>query len=187
MFAPALGFAGRPVAARRASRGPGAGSAGAGWTLGGAGGELTADEHDRIAAATQALTHAAVLAFGLALDDLDVDVAELAAVAPPPHATLLALLARIAAGHPEVYWDVQAGQPVRGGPGRAAWRPRPRLDELVDAGDEDGFAASWTGSAPSRGARPAGRRPVPAASPCPPVITASGPRRGPDRRNQENP
>jgi prephenate dehydrogenase len=70
-----------------------------------------ADEHDRVAAVTQALTHATVLAFGLALDELGVAVEDLGAVATPPHLTLLALLARIATGGPETYWQVQAGNP----------------------------------------------------------------------------
>ncbi|MGN9929871.1 prephenate dehydrogenase dimerization domain-containing protein, partial [Escherichia coli] len=70
-----------------------------------------AQEHDRIAAAVQALPHAAVLGFGPALRALDVSAADVAAVAPPPANTLLALLARITSGTPEVYWDVQAANP----------------------------------------------------------------------------
>jgi prephenate dehydrogenase len=38
---------------------------------------VTADQHDRVAAAAQALTHAAVIAFGAALTELDVDIADL--------------------------------------------------------------------------------------------------------------
>ncbi|MDV6277562.1 prephenate dehydrogenase dimerization domain-containing protein [Rhodococcus erythropolis] len=72
---------------------------------------MNADRHDRLAAATQVLTHASVLAFGVALAELGLSADELLAVAPPPHRTLLALLARIAGGEPEVYWDVQAGNP----------------------------------------------------------------------------
>jgi prephenate dehydrogenase len=112
MFAPALGFDGRPVAAVVVRDGPRArallhavGDRGVRVA------ELGADEHDRLTAVTQALTHAAVLAFGLALDELGVAVEDLAAVATPPHLTLLALLARIASGEPETYWDVQAGNP----------------------------------------------------------------------------
>ncbi|MEU8276158.1 prephenate dehydrogenase/arogenate dehydrogenase family protein [Microbispora bryophytorum] len=112
MFAPSLGFAGRPVAAVVLHDGPRAGALlrlVESW--GGRAVRLGAHEHDRLAAATQALTHAAVLSFGLALARLGVGVAELAAVAPPPHATMLALLARIASGTPEVYWDVQSANP----------------------------------------------------------------------------
>ncbi|MGW6445211.1 prephenate dehydrogenase/arogenate dehydrogenase family protein [Lentzea sp. NPDC055074] len=112
MFAPSLGFPGRPVAAVELNGGPRTEElldllTGAGARVV----RVTADRHDRLAAATQALTHAAVLSFGAALAELDVTVDELAALAPPPHATLLALLARIAGGTPEVYWDVQSANP----------------------------------------------------------------------------
>jgi prephenate dehydrogenase len=70
---------------------------------------LEADEHDRIMAWTQAMTHAAVLGFGYALMKSGMNVDTLLRVAPPPHQTLLALLARLATGAPHVYFDVQCG------------------------------------------------------------------------------
>jgi prephenate dehydrogenase len=112
MFAPALGFDGRAVAAVVVHDGPRARALlDAVGRRGGRVTEVGAEEHDRVAAVTQALTHAAVLAFGLALDELGVDIEELGALATPPHVTLLALLARIASGEPETYRDVQAGNP----------------------------------------------------------------------------
>lgn len=72
---------------------------------------MSADKHDRLVSATQVLTHASVLAFGLALTELGITPAELLATAPPPHRALLALLARTAGGDREVYWDVQSGNP----------------------------------------------------------------------------
>jgi prephenate dehydrogenase len=112
MFAPDLGFAGRAVAAVVVRDGPRARALlDAIGRRGGRVAEVGADEHDRVAAVTQALTHAAVLAFGLALDELGVAVEDLGALATPPHLTLLALLARIASGGPETYWHVQAGNP----------------------------------------------------------------------------
>jgi prephenate dehydrogenase len=112
MFAPALGPVGRPVAAVVLRDGPRVAellrllsAAGARVV------RLEAEAHDRLCAASQALTHAAVLAFGLGLAELDVDVEALGALAPPPHATMLALLARVASGTPEVYWDVQTANP----------------------------------------------------------------------------
>jgi prephenate dehydrogenase len=133
MFAPALGFDGRAVAAVVVHDGPRARALlDAIGRRGGRVAEVGADEHDRVAAVTQALTHAAVLAFGLALDELGVAVEDLGAVATPPHVTLLALLARIASGEPETYWDVQAGNPH-------ARRARSALAEglatLADAAD----------------------------------------------------
>ncbi|MCT9089836.1 aminotransferase class I/II-fold pyridoxal phosphate-dependent enzyme [Streptomyces sp. ASQP_92] len=112
MFAPSLGIEGRPVATVVVNEGP-RGSALLRLIEDWGGRVVQVDEHDhdRLAAASQALTHAAVLGFGLALSHLDVNIDELSAIAPPPAAMLLALLARITAGSPEVYWDVQAANP----------------------------------------------------------------------------
>jgi 4-amino-4-deoxyprephenate dehydrogenase len=140
MFAPALGFDGRAVAAVVVRDGPRARALlGAVHRRGGRVAELGADEHDRLAAATQALTHAAVLAFGLALDELGVD--DLGAVAPPPHLTLLALLARIGAGEPETYWDVQAGNPHARRARMALAAGLVRLADAADHGTGGDFAA----------------------------------------------
>jgi hypothetical protein len=76
-----------------------------------------------------------VLAFGMALDALDVDLAELAEIAPPPHVTMLALLARITSGAPEVYWDVQAANPLAPDARRALADGARRLASLVDDGE----------------------------------------------------
>lgn len=112
MFAPTLSILGRPVAAIVLNDGPCSGellSLISSW--GGRVVQLGAEEHDRLTAATQVLTHAVVLAFGVALADLDIDITLLSTLAPPPHETLLALLARIVSGTPEVYWDVQSANP----------------------------------------------------------------------------
>jgi 4-amino-4-deoxyprephenate dehydrogenase len=143
MFAPSLDPLGRPVAAVVVRGGPR--SAAFLDLIGKHGGRvvtMTADAHDRITAATQTLTHATVFAFGIALGALGVSAAELSAVAPPPHATLLGLLARICSGAPETYWDIQAANPH-------AQRARAALADgiaqvagLVDAADEARFAAA---------------------------------------------
>jgi prephenate dehydrogenase len=142
MFAPALGFDGRAVAAVVVRDGPRAralleavGRRGARVA------EVGADEHDRVAAATQALTHAAVLAFGLALDELGVAVDDLVALATPPHLTLLALLARIASGEPQTYWDVQAGNPHAGRARTALAAGLATLADAADYGTERDFAS----------------------------------------------
>ncbi|WP_039073231.1 MULTISPECIES: prephenate dehydrogenase dimerization domain-containing protein [unclassified Bacillus (in: firmicutes)] len=109
MFAPSLSIVGRPVAVIVQNDGP-KGSHLIQMILDWKGRPvlLEAEEHDQLAAALQALTHAAILTFGLALAELDVDIAKLGSLAPPPHATMLALLARISSGTPDVYWDVQS-------------------------------------------------------------------------------
>jgi prephenate dehydrogenase len=141
LFAPALGLDGRAVAAVVVRDGPRArallDAVGRG---GGRVAEVGADEHDRVAAVTQALTHAAVLAFGLALDELDVAVEDLGAVATPPHLTLLALLARIASGQPETYWDVQAGNPHARRARTALAAGLATLADAADHGTGDDFA-----------------------------------------------
>ncbi|MFD8493635.1 prephenate dehydrogenase/arogenate dehydrogenase family protein [Amycolatopsis sp. NPDC059657] len=140
MFAPSLGFEGRPVAAVVVREGP------RGRELvrlieswGARIVEVTEHEHDRLAGASQALTHAAVLSFGLALTELDVGIEELSAIAPPPHKTMLALLARVASGTPEVYWDVQAGNPQAVPARKALAGNIHRLAEMVETGNEAAF------------------------------------------------
>ncbi|MFE3637040.1 prephenate dehydrogenase/arogenate dehydrogenase family protein [Streptomyces sp. NPDC059168] len=145
MFAPSLGFEGRPVAAVVVNEGPRTeellklvGSWGATVV------RVDAAEHDRLAGATQVLTHAAVLGFGLALSGLGVPAARLRQVAPPPATTLLALLARIASGTPEVYWDVQHANPEAADVRTALADSLRRLVAIVEQGDEADFTAALT-------------------------------------------
>ncbi|KGE18887.1 prephenate dehydrogenase dimerization domain-containing protein [Paenibacillus wynnii] len=108
MFAPNLSIVGRPVAAIIHNEGPRV--AELLQLLSDVGARVVridAEEHDQLVAAMQALTHASIISFGLALSTLNVDIAKLSLLAPPPHSTMLALLARISSGTPEVYWDVQ--------------------------------------------------------------------------------
>ncbi|MFE7675707.1 prephenate dehydrogenase dimerization domain-containing protein [Streptomyces albidoflavus] len=132
MFAPALGLPGRPVAAVVHHDGPLVHPLleqvrrGGGRVV-----TVKASEHDRLTAASQALTHAAVLAFGTALAELDVDIETLHALAPPPHSAMLALLARILSGSPEVYWDIQAGNPLALEARRALSSGIRQLDDVV--------------------------------------------------------
>ncbi|MFE7843259.1 prephenate dehydrogenase/arogenate dehydrogenase family protein, partial [Streptomyces sp. NPDC057474] len=141
MFAPSLGLPGRPVAAATVTDGPAVRALlalVAGW--GARVVEMTAQEHDVLTAAQQAATHAAVLAFGLALGELGANVAVLCETAPPPHRTLLQLLARIASGTPEVYFDVQAGNPHAGAARQAVGRGLERVGRAAAGGEQD-FAA----------------------------------------------
>lgn len=146
MFAPSLGIAGKPVAAVVVRDGPRArellGLIGA-W--GGRVVPMTSADHDRLTAGAQALTHAAVLAFGLALTELSVQITELDAIAPPPHLTLLALLARIAGGTPEVYWDIQSANPHAASARAALAGSLWRLAAMVADGDDSEFAAMLGG------------------------------------------
>jgi len=140
MFAPSLGFAGHPVASvvvRNGWRGRALRGLIEQW--GARVVTVTADQHDRVSAASQALTHAAVIAFGAALAELDVDMADLDRMGPPPHTALLSLLARIASGTPEVYWDVQAANPYAPAARRALSRGVSQLANVVDDGTCEEF------------------------------------------------
>lgn len=140
LFAPGLGMRGRAVAVVVHRDSPAVDrflGAVAGW---GARPVVTsADEHDRTAAATQTLTHAAILAFGLALGDLGVEADILVDAAPPPHTTLLALLARVGSGTPEVYHDIQAGNPQAAAARAALAAALRRLSDVVADGGEREF------------------------------------------------
>lgn len=70
-----------------------------------------ADEHDRLAAVTQAGVHAAALAYGLTLVGAGFDGELVARLAPPPCRQQLMLLARMVAQPPEVYEDIQRSNP----------------------------------------------------------------------------
>lgn len=140
MFAPSLGFAGHPVASvvvRDGRRGRALRDLIEQW--GARVVTVTADQHDRTAAAAQVLTHAAVIAFGAALAELDIDIADLDRMGPPPHTALLSLLARIASGAPEVYWDVQAANPYAPAARQALARGVSQLTGVVEDGDRAAF------------------------------------------------
>jgi 4-amino-4-deoxyprephenate dehydrogenase len=142
MFAPALGWNGRPVAILELCPGPL--SAGFLAILERTGARLVrladADQHDRLTATLQTATHATVLAFGQALRQLGADIEILLQLAPPPHLTMLALLARIVSGVPEVYWDIQVNHDL-GPQARAALHDGlAKINELADAGNPEGFA-----------------------------------------------
>jgi prephenate dehydrogenase len=142
MFAPALGFRSQSVLAVRVSTGPRSDAFEA--LLRAWGAEVVfhgAEDHDRITTTVQALTHAAILSFGDAVRTLGVDLGELICAAPPPHRTLLALLARILSGEPEVYWDIQDANPFAKDARQALASGVAKLGALVDAGDNERFTA----------------------------------------------
>jgi len=121
MFAPALGFPGHAVLAVELAPGPRSAAllallherARAVVTV------ADAAAHDRLTAVLQVAAHASVLGFALALGQLDAELDMLLALAPPPFLALLTLVARIAAGAPETYADIQRANPF-GAQARAA-------------------------------------------------------------------
>ena len=112
MFAPALGFDGNSVAFVEISGGPKSEEfAGTLRSLGTNIEMLTPETHDRLTAAIQVATHAAILSFGAALLELDYDLEKGLSIATPPHRMLLSLLQRMSTTNPEVYWDIQHHHP----------------------------------------------------------------------------
>ncbi|QIN84655.1 prephenate dehydrogenase/arogenate dehydrogenase family protein [Rubrobacter tropicus] len=143
MFHPSLGMAGRPIAVSILADGPRAQTMRrllSSW--GGRVVPIGPEEHDRLASAMQVATHGAVLAFGYALRELEADIDDLCALAPPPHLAMLAVLARIASGAPEVYWDIQSANPEAPAARAALLDGVRRLAALADGDDEDAFGAS---------------------------------------------
>jgi len=140
MFAPSLGFAGRSVVAVPYAAGEQAESfldfirsQGSDVV------RLSAEEHDRACAALQVATHAAILSFGIALRAANYDLTTAARIAPPPHRTLLALLARIVSGDPEVYRDIQVANPFAAEMRAQLVAAHRQLDAVVGAGDAESF------------------------------------------------
>jgi prephenate dehydrogenase len=145
MFAPDLGFRGRPVlivevrGGERCRR--------LQMLIRDRGARLvpvTVSDHDRLTASLQVATHASILAFGRALQILNADISALVAAAPPPHRVLLALLARIVTGAPEVYCDIQVAHPHACDVRLALRNACAQLDEAATATPDDRFGAVLT-------------------------------------------
>ncbi len=141
MFHPDLGLRGRPIVVvpvRKSLRARAfldvLSASGAQLT------ELTSAEHDGLMAAAQVVTHAAILSVGASLRALGTNFATLCAVAPPPHLTMLALLARLCAGEPSVYHDIQAANPAAPAARQALVTSLTELDSLVADGTTAKFA-----------------------------------------------
>ena len=143
MFSPSAGADGRPVAVVTSHDGPiGRGLIQLMIEWGMVPVQVEAEYHDRITAATQVATHAAILALGLTLIDLDVDIEDLVKLATPPHMALLAMLARIVSAAPEVYWDIQAANPRAQLARQLLGENISELGALLAGEDEDGFVTS---------------------------------------------
>jgi 4-amino-4-deoxyprephenate dehydrogenase len=113
MFAPALGFKEHSVAFVEIAGGPKSQEFARTLRSQGATIEMvTPDTHDRLTAAIQVATHAAILSFGMVLLELDYDVEKGRALATPPHQILLSLLHRVSTANPDVYWDIQHNHPL---------------------------------------------------------------------------
>jgi 4-amino-4-deoxyprephenate dehydrogenase len=109
-----------------------------------------ADEHDRLAAVTQAAVHAATLAYGLTLAGAGFSGEQIAELAPPPCRQQLMLLARMVGQPPEVYEDIQRSNPHAEQVRADLIENMARVGHLVtanDLGSALGDIANWLGNA----------------------------------------
>ena len=134
MFAPALGWPGNAVASVEVFAGPKSSFLQQLLMAWGARVEaVSAEEHDRLTAAIQVATHAAVLSFGAALLNLRPEMDKVLRISTPPHRLLLTLLYRMAMQNPEVYWDIQAFHPL----GSTVRKQLLAAIEAIDLGAQD--------------------------------------------------
>lgn len=135
MFAPRLGFEGQAVAVipvRGGTRSEAFVAALRDW-----GSEIhtmSAEKHDRATAILQTTTHAALIAFGLSLEDGTNKPEDLLSFAPPPYRTMLGMVARLLAATPDVYWDIQLSNPHAAGARRRLSEALKELDDSVSSG-----------------------------------------------------
>ena len=146
MFAPNLGFSGQSVFLIDVTEGPKAREFEA--LLQSWGSHITkvsADQHDRYTASLQAATHAAILGFGMTLTKMGYDSAELALTCPPPHHAMLAMLARIVAGEPQTYLEIQRENPYAKEARHRLIDSVGELDQAAEIGSDRQFVDIATG------------------------------------------
>lgn len=100
---------------------------------------MTPAAHDELMALCQALPHAAILGFGLALARSPLDLESALEVMPPPMRTMMALLSRVLVNPPEVYWDIQLENDQAGHQRAALVEGMERLIKNVRDKDYDEF------------------------------------------------
>ena len=140
MFAPKVGFREQNVVAVEVRPGPLSAevmafieNCGSNVTL------MTAEQHDTSTAAIQVATHAALISFGLTLNEMGYSIDEALRISTPPHRILLALVARVLTGKPEIYWRIQLKHPLSSMTRHLLMQSLERLDGAVQSHDFAGF------------------------------------------------
>ena len=141
MFAPSLDFETQNVAVIEVASGPLAEefvcllrSWGAQVT------RVTLEEHDATTALIQVATHATLIAFGSVLSKLGYDIQSALRISTPPHRIVLSLLARIILANPEVYWEIQHGNPLAGKIREALAQSIDELNNVSAAANPEAFS-----------------------------------------------
>lgn len=145
MFRASVGFEGSNVAVVPTSRTGSRSDVFCDWlrSVGAKLTELSAEDHDKLMACSQAATHAAILTYGLALRSMGYDIAAGLRSATPPHRIMLGLIARIAGGAEEVYFKIQRENELAGDARAAIAGAAERLQQALEdsAGSEAAFGA----------------------------------------------
>ena len=145
MFSPAVGSIHRQVVALCPARG----ERWASWlrdTLLSQGAEIVEcapDKHDRVMAVIQSLRHAATMAFGRALRDLNVDIAESLRFSSPIYRLELIMVGRLFGQSPELYADLGLGNEFRGPAIDALENAVRAVARVVRDGDREAFLTEF--------------------------------------------
>jgi 4-amino-4-deoxyprephenate dehydrogenase len=100
---------------------------------------MSVEAHDYFTAITQAVTHAAILSFGMCLSRGGYSIHKAVEGASPPHLVLLALLSRILSNEVEVYWDIQTANPYAASARKALIDGMQYFDNVVAQEDFESF------------------------------------------------
>lgn len=100
---------------------------------------MTAAEHDRTMSIVQSQVHILVLAFGMIINNSNMDIANLVKIAPPPFQLILLQLARMTQNHPDVYWEIQAKNPYSAELRQHLKTVLTHLENMIAKGDQQSF------------------------------------------------
>ncbi|MDB5023561.1 MAG: hypothetical protein JWP78_1316 [Mucilaginibacter sp.] len=99
----------------------------------------TSEEHDKMSSLIQVATHAAIMAFGITLNNSDISMTELLKMATPPFSNLSALFGRIISGNQKVYWNIQKENVYASEIRKVLINNLIALDKSIDQENEEDF------------------------------------------------
>lgn len=100
---------------------------------------MSAEDHDRLTAAIQVATHAAIISFGMALMNVSYNIESALRVATPVHLAFLSFIARILTLSHEVYWDIQYNNPFAEDIRQKLIEAMTDLDRTIRSGNLEAF------------------------------------------------
>jgi prephenate dehydrogenase len=99
----------------------------------------TSEEHDKMSSIIQVATHAAIMAFGITLNNSEFSLTDLLKVSTPPFLSLSSLFGRIVSGNKNVYWSIQNENAYASDIRKALIKNLIALDESIDGKREEDF------------------------------------------------